>query len=104
MSNSLNASAAETAAYQDGKRAGLAIAALAMAIIAFINLLNVEKSLLAIVLAMFALRGAATSRVVRQWAQTAVVIAIGHIIILLVLVAVYRTVFVELFRLLQKLS
>ena len=104
MSELPNASAAQIAAYQDGKRAGLAIAALALAVVAFINLLNLEKSLLAIVLAILSLQGAATYGVARKWARAALVIAIAHIVLLTVLVTLYRSVFIELFRLLQKLS
>jgi hypothetical protein len=104
MPDSLNASAAEIAAYQDGKRAGLAIAALGLAIVAYINLLNIEKSLPAIVLAGLALRGAATYGFARRWGQSALVIAAAHLILLAVLVSVYHNVFVQLFRLLQKLS
>ena len=101
--DSLNVADAETAAYQDGKRAGLAIAALTIAIVAFINLLNVEKSIVAIVLAALSLRGA-THGAMRQWARSAVAIAIVHIILLAVLVTVYHNVLLEVFRLLQKLS
>ena len=43
--------------YEDGRRAGLAVAAFALAITAFVNLLGLEKSLLAGVLAILALQG-----------------------------------------------
>lgn len=102
MSDSPDTSAARIAAYQDGKRAGLAIAALAIAILAFIDLLNVEKSILAIVLAILALRGTTDHGVVRRWARSAIVIAIVQVIALAVLITIYHSVFVQVFRLLQK--
>jgi uncharacterized membrane protein len=41
-----------------GRREGMAMAALALSIVSFVNLLGAEKALLAIVLAVLALKGA----------------------------------------------
>ncbi len=59
MSNVSAGTRSEAAtAYQEGWRSGLALGALAIAVVAFINLLSVEKSLLAIALALVAMKGA----------------------------------------------
>jgi hypothetical protein len=70
-------SAAEAAAYRDGWRAGLALGALAIAIVAFVNLLSLEKSILAIVLASIAIGGA--SGQARSRARIAMAIAVLHL-------------------------
>ncbi len=44
-------------AFDDGRRAGLAIAALSLSLVAFLNLLGTEKAILAIVLGLLARRG-----------------------------------------------
>jgi hypothetical protein len=68
------------AAYREGRNAGLALGALSMAALAYINLLSVEKSLLAIALAWIVLSraGAPTSRTQARWALG---IALVHVAI-----------------------
>ena len=66
------------AAYQDGRRLGLATAALALSIVAFINLLGIEKSILAIVLALLAMQGALPGAGVLRRGRIALVLAVVH--------------------------
>lgn len=68
------------AAYREGRSAGLAIGALTMAALAYINLLSLEKSLLAIVLAWIVLSRTAV-RATRTRARWALWIAIVHVLI-----------------------
>ncbi len=90
--------------YQEGLRKGLAIGALAVSLIAFFNLANVEKSLLAIVLGVLAIRGATKAESAYRWGRIAIILAILSIVIVVTLFAVYWTSLVEMFHLLQKLG
>ena len=62
-------------AFEDGRRAGLATAALAVSLIAFVSLLGAEKALLAIALGVIARRGAGPGAAGRKLATAAVVVA-----------------------------
>ena len=53
-------------AREDGRRQGLAIAALALALVSFLNLLGGEKSVLAIVLAVSAMSGSVSTQIRRR--------------------------------------
>ena len=92
------------AAYDEGRRAGLAAAALALSIVAFVNLLGMEKSILAAVLALVALRGAIPGAALRRRARVALAFALVHVITVVTLVVHFRDKFGELLRLLHKLS
>ncbi|QPC91901.1 hypothetical protein [Mesorhizobium sp. INR15] len=103
MSNLEERSPGEAAAYREGWRAGLVLGAVAVAVAAFINLLSMEKSILAIVLALIAIRGAGPGRT-RFRGRLALAIAAVHL-------AVAATVFIllhdkleRLFSLLQSLG
>ena len=90
--------------YQDGKREGLALAAFALAIVAFINLLGIEKSLLAGVLAILALQSGSTGLRAPRWAKPAVAIAIVHLMTVVTVVVLLGDKLGQLFLLLHKLS
>ncbi len=92
------------AAYEAGRRAGLATGALALSIAAFINLLGLEKSLLAIVLAAMALRGGEVGTKLRGFARAAIVIAAVHVVTVVTVVAVFHERLAELIRLLRQLG
>ena len=77
------------AAYQRGRRVGLAAAALALAVIAYVNLLGIEKSLLAVVLAAVALKGVSLSRIVQTRTRIALALAALHAIAVVVIVVMY---------------
>jgi hypothetical protein len=77
------------AAYERGRRVGLATAALALAVIAYVNLLGIEKSLLAVAFAAAALRGVPLSMIIRARTWIAVALASVHAITVVVIVVVY---------------
>ena len=62
-------------AFDDGRRAGLATAALALSIVAFFSLLGAEKALLAIALGVLARRGSQPGSAGRRLATVAIGIA-----------------------------
>ena len=62
-------------AFEAGRRAGLATAAVALSLIAFVSLLGAEKALLAIVLAVLARRGARPGSAARRLAAVAIGVA-----------------------------
>jgi hypothetical protein len=99
------------AAYRNGRSAGLATAALAASVVAWFNLFGVEKSSLAIVLALLAVKGwkplAATARRSRIALTIA---ALNFATIVGVLVVFHAQIFeifqklTEVIRLLHKVS
>jgi hypothetical protein len=97
-------SSAPSAAYEEGRRTGLAIAAFALAIMSFINLLGVEKSILALVLAVIAMYGAPRGAEVRRWSRNAIGLAAVHIVIFVVFIVLFHQKLGQLILLLQKLG
>lgn len=95
--------AVETA-YEEGRRAGLATAALALSITAFINLLGVEKSLLAIVLAVLALRGTVQARTALRRGRAALVLAVVHVVVFAAALVLFHRQLGQLIHLLQQLG
>jgi hypothetical protein len=92
------------AAYQEGRRIGLATAALALSLVAYINLLGIEKSVLAGVLAFSALRGAGTGSQPLRRGRVALVIAALHVVFLVAVLSIFHDKFMQLVPLLQKLG
>lgn len=92
------------AAYDDGRRVGLATAALALSITAFINLLGLEKSLLAIVLAVLALRGTQRARTALGRGRAALAIGIVHIVIFVTVLVAFHRQLAQLMHLLQQIG
>ena len=93
----------DTLSLQQGRREGFAIAALALSLISFVHLLGAEKALLAIVLAVAAIRGS-TRGVARQRGMIALAIAGVYVVTIVIAVVVLRDKFGELLRLLSELS
>ncbi|MBI4581171.1 MAG: hypothetical protein HY718_15825 [Planctomycetes bacterium] len=91
-------------AYQQGRRAGLATAALAMSIVAFISLLGVEKAVLAAVLAVVSLRGLSPGTRGRRLGLAALVIVGLYAVTFIVVVVAFHEKFARLFHLLQQLG
>lgn len=77
------------AAYERGRAAGLGTAAVALAVVAYVNLLGIEKSLLAITLAVVALRHVSLSKVYRTRTWVALVLASIHATTVVVVVVLY---------------
>lgn len=92
------------AAYQEGRRIGLATAALALSLVAYINLLGIEKSVLAGVLAFLALRGAGTGSQPLRRGRVALVIAALHVVFLVAVLSIFHDKLLQLVPLLQKLG
>jgi hypothetical protein len=91
-------------AYERGRRVGLATGALALSIVAFINLLGLEKSILGAMLALLALRGGASLAEITGRARFALVIAVVHIITVVAVLVVFHDKLLQLLRLLAKLA
>jgi len=89
-------------AFREGRRAGLAIAALAGSLVAFISLLGIEKAILAIALAIVAGRRAAPRSWTRRSAFVALGIAALYMLTFAVVMALYHEKVAELIRLLQQ--
>ena len=103
MSNSEDPSRAEEIAYRKGWQAGLALGAIAIAVTAFINLLSIEKSILAVVLALIAIRAAGADQV-RRRGRLAIAIAALHMVVVAVFLVVFHEKLGRLLHLLQSLS
>jgi hypothetical protein len=89
-------------AYRQGWSAGLALGALAVSAVAYLNLLSVEKSLLGIALAVLALRGAQGGARMQSWLAIGLAaIQIGLAVTVFVL---FGDKLLELFRLLKTLG
>jgi hypothetical protein len=90
-------------ARDEGRRQGLAIAALALGLISFLNLLGAEKSILAIVLAAIAMSGSG-SGAVRRRSLAAIGLALLHLLTVAVVLVLFREELGQLIQLLQKLG
>jgi hypothetical protein len=77
------------AAYDRGRRVGLATAALALSVVAYINLFGIEKSLLAIALGVAAIKGVTLSNAARTRTLMAFALASVHAITVIVIAVVY---------------
>ena len=99
-----DAQTASDAAYRRGRRAGLATAALALSIVAFFNLLGLEKTILAVVLAVLALRGGAPLSEVNRKVQVALLIAALHLLTIVIVLTVFHDKLLQLLQLLEKLG
>ena len=86
-----------------GRREGLAIAALALGLISFLNLLGAEKSILAIVLAMMAM-SRTTTKIVRRRSMIAIGLALVHIATIAVVLVLFKEELGEFIQSLHKLS
>jgi hypothetical protein len=101
--------------YRAGRREGLALSALAMALVAFINVLSLEKALLAAGLALLALRASPIAPpgrkaqgvlgiVLDHKAQWALGIALVYVVSWVALIVIFHEKFARLFQLLQQLG
>lgn len=92
------------AAHKDGYRLGLATAALALSAVAFINMLGIEKSVLAAVLAALAMQGARPLDQLLRRGKAALLISAVYAATTVTVLAVYHHQLSELIHLLQKLG
>jgi hypothetical protein len=91
-------------AFAAGRSAGLAIAALAAGVISFVSLLGAEKAVLAVVLGILAIRGAAPGSSARRLGILGILLGGLFVVTLVVLLAVLHDQFAKLVRLLHQLS
>lgn len=91
-------------AFEEGRRTGLAIAAVAAGVVSFISLLGLEKAILAVVLAVLAGRGVTAGRQCRRLAAVALMIAGLYVITFAVIMVLFHDRVAELVRLLQQLG
>jgi hypothetical protein len=92
-------------AFRSGRNAGLSIAALAMSVVAFINVLGMEKSLLALTLALLALRGSLpTDRSVKVRGRVAVGLAVCHLLVVLAVLILFQDRLTDILHVLQSLG
>jgi hypothetical protein len=94
---------AESSLLDRGRREAYATSALILSLVSFVNLLGAEKSILALVLAAFALRGAAPPAA-RKRGLVAVAIAAVHLITIVLVIALLRDELGELLNLLRQLG
>jgi len=91
-------------ALREGKRFGLAIGALAGSAVAFVSLLGLEKAILAVTLAVLAMRGSAPRSGARRLGWLALSIAAVYVLTYAIILALYHEKLYELIRLLQQMS
>ena len=90
-------------ARERGRSEGFAIAAVALGVLSFIQLLGAEKALLAVVLGILALRGAASPRA-RTQGRIAIALGAIYLAVTATALVLFRDQFAELIRLLQTLG
>ncbi len=90
--------------FDAGRRYGLATAALALSVVSFLNLLGMEKSMLALVLAVIAMRGAEPIGILMRRSRVAIGIAVLHVLTISVVLVIFHEKFAELLTLLHELS
>jgi hypothetical protein len=91
-------------AYEEGRRAGLATAALLIGVVSFISMLGVEKALVAITLGALTIKGPAAGRRARRMGTAAIVLGGLFIATVGVVLALFWDKVGEFLRLLQHLS
>ncbi len=91
-------------AYDAGRRTGLAVAALAVSLVAFLSLLGLEKAILAVVLGVLAMRGGPAASAARRLGLAAVVIAAAWLVSVSVVLALYWPKLADLIQALERLS
>jgi hypothetical protein len=91
-------------AFDAGRRAGLAVAAVALGVVTFLSLLGLEKAGLAIILGVLALRGRTVGVATRRLAMAAIGLGTLFVVSLVILLVVYWDRLAWFIRELQKLS
>jgi hypothetical protein len=93
----------ELAALHQGRGEGLALAALSVGIVAFINLVGAEKGILAVVLGVLATRRAVSSPT-RRRGRIAVILGVVQLVTVVGVLIVFREKIAQLLDLLRTLS
>lgn len=103
MSIPATASDPAAVAYDEGRRVGLATGALALSVVSYVNLLGIEKSLLAIALAIVALQGAGSFHAALRRGRVALAFALIHAVTVVAVVAIFHEKLTQLFKQFVKL-
>jgi hypothetical protein len=90
--------------FADGRRHGLAIAALLISLVSFVSLLGAEKAIASITLGALALQGATAGTVPRRMGIAAICIASVFLITIAVVLIVFWDKLIEFVRLFEQLS
>jgi hypothetical protein len=91
-------------AFEAGRRAGLATAAMALSVVAFFSLLGAEKALLAIALALLARRGSLPGSAARRLATMAIGVATVFLVSIAFILIRFWAELVDLVNYLRQLS
>jgi hypothetical protein len=90
--------------FADGRRHGLAIAALLISLVSFVSLLGAEKAIASITLGVLALQGAASGSVPRKMGIAAIGIASVFLVTIAVVLILFWDKVIEFVSLLEQLS
>lgn len=88
---------------RDGRAQGLAIAALALGLISFLNLLGAEKAILTMLLGVFALRSTQSDHT-RKRAYMAIGLSIVYVVTIGIVLLIFGDEFAELLNALRALG
>jgi putative copper export protein len=91
-------------AFAQGRRHGLAIAALLVSLVSFVSLLGAEKAIAAVALAAVAMKGAEAGSLPRKLGIAAIVVSTLFLMTAAVVLIAFWDKAVELVRLLEQLS
>lgn len=91
-------------AHRDGYRLGLATAALALSVVAFVNMLGIEKSVLAAVLALLAMQGTRPIDQLLRRGKAALLISALYAVTIVTVLVLFHDKLSELIHLMQKLG
>jgi hypothetical protein len=88
----------------EGRRQGLAVAALVVALVSFLSLLGMEKAITAIALAIVAISGAPAGSQPRKLGTAAIAVAALHLVTVAVVLIVFWDKVIEFVKLFEQLS
>lgn len=91
-------------AFAQGRRHGLAIAALLLSLVSFISLIGAEKAITAIVLGAMAIKGAEAGSLARKMGTAAISVSSVFLVTVAVVLIVFWDKAIEIVRLLEQLS
>jgi hypothetical protein len=103
MAESIDTEALHSA-HRDGYRLGLATSALALSVVAFVNMLGIEKSVLSAVLALLALQGAKPINQLLRRGRAALLVSAVYAVTIVTVLVLYHDKLSDLIHLMQKLS
>jgi hypothetical protein len=91
-------------AFLQGRRHGLAVAALLLSLVSFVSLLGAEKAITAIALAAAAIKGAEAGSLPRKLGAAAIIMSSLFLVTVAVVLIVFWDKVIEFVQLLEQLS